>query len=824
MLPLVLCVFTLAPLPAIAATAAIATQAAAIKAAPSEPLDRAWELIRKARRAAANSQPVQASETLVQAEQVAGLLSNSVTLDQLLATIATDQAKVGRLDRAIATATRISYSSMPPQACCIPLRAEAETAIVRAYLQANQGTQARQFADRLSSEISRSQALAVIATDLANRGQFTEAISLSRGIKDGFHQGQARYGIIKAYINGDRFSEAVKLAETISDQSERSALLNTITQWAWRGGRYDLAYQVANRIPELGVRVLAWSEVAFATADAGQQARALTILTQAQQVARRQTDQSSQAVWAGHFARVGAFDRALAIVNSLKGYEQAAARLAVAEGYARAGQYAPAIAMVQRVRDGEMQVVGDIPDPKADTLNQILRRALMARQYETALRTANSFDRGEGRVKALRTIAQQYRQGKQPEKATAVLGQAVAAARTVDRITIFYDRNTFFGVSNAGLLIDLAQDYLSLNQPERARAILDEAMGSARTLKDSNINSLREQVQYLSKIARLYRQLNQPDRAGASAESAFTLVNQFPDNPQLVFYPAWKVQNLAEVAQIFQTVGTPARAREILASARRLLPGIADPQQQIWAEVAIVQAQAVLGPESELKTAVTSALKWGQSLQPAQRDWFAERLIVAVAASDSGYALELAPRLLDRPRQVPILAQIATNYLATGRDGQAQGLVVNLQQVAETLPDDGLRQQLLHDALRSYLVPQGVRDLSIGRLLQAGQINAALDAPNLQAANWAVIAQAYAFQGESSRASQALEFALEAVKRIPDRFDQRDLLWQMFEETLRAGEPGLAGQLANGFAEEAYRQEALKQVRVRLPRGSRPNP
>ncbi|MCC5638415.1 hypothetical protein LC593_21760 [Nostoc sp. CHAB 5844] len=66
------------------------------------PLDKAWDLIRTARREAANGQTAQASESLLQAEQTARLLSNSATLEQLLAKIAGEQAKLGRYDRAIA--------------------------------------------------------------------------------------------------------------------------------------------------------------------------------------------------------------------------------------------------------------------------------------------------------------------------------------------------------------------------------------------------------------------------------------------------------------------------------------------------------------------------------------------------------------------------------------------------------------------------------------------------------------------------------------------------------------------------------------------------
>ncbi|MBD2021387.1 hypothetical protein H6F43_14495 [Leptolyngbya sp. FACHB-36] len=84
----------------------------------------------------------------------------------------------------------------------------------------------------------------------------------------------------------------------------------------------------------------------------------------------------------------------------------------------------------------------------------------------------------------------------------------------------------------------------------------------------------------------------------------------------------------------------------------------------------------------------------------------------------------------------------------------------------------------------------------------------------MKAGNWAIIAQAYATQGEAGRASEAMGFALETIKTIPNRSDRRELLWQLFEEALRAGERSLAAQIANGF-EASYRTTALQRVDLR---------
>jgi hypothetical protein len=786
--------------------------AQSVNSSQPNPIDKAWVLIRTARRQAANQQSAQANAALVEAEQTAALLSNSETSDRLLAIIAAEQAKLGNDDRAIAIASRISNTTMPLQGCCIPVRTEAEIAIVQAYLNAGQINLAQQFAENIQPASSRNPVLVPVVAYLADQGQFTDAIALSQHLAE--PADRARYAIIKGYINADRFTDALQFTQTVTDESERSSLLTLLAQWAWRSGKNDLSYQILNQIPQPG-QTQAWVEVALAYASAGQQEQALNILSQAYQLAKTQPNQSF-AQWAGYFAQIGAFDRAIAITNSLTGYEKADATVTIARAYSDSGQYARAISLVQQVQDGELQPFGDMPDLKVEALYQIVRQAAKDRQYDLAMRAVDSLKQGQHRVEALRTIAQQYRIANQPQQAAAMLDQAIAAARTVDKLTLFYDRNTYFTVSNAGLLIKIAQDYGMLNRPERVTAVLDEALQSARTLKEANESSVREQVQYLSTIAKRYVQLGQRDRALAAAEGAVELVNQFPGSDRSSSFPTGTVQPIAEAAQIFYIAGEDQQAMEMLSGLRTVSSTFTDKQQQLWAIVAIVKAYAAMDAEAQVKETVEAALTLAQSLESAQQGWLIDRLAVAAASSDPAYAIQLVYNKLDRARQIPTLAQIAVNYYAAGQAPQAQAVVIGIQQIAEVIPDDGQREQGLNDAIRSYFVPQGVRNLSISQLLQAGQINADIQSPNLKAYNWSLIAQAYAFQGEAGRASETIQFALDAAKTIPDRFERRDLLWQMFEEALRVGESSLAAQIATGFEEESYRTVALQRMKFVL--------
>ncbi|MEP0934702.1 tetratricopeptide repeat protein [Leptolyngbya sp. FACHB-8] len=777
--------------------------------AQSNPATQAWTLIQTARRHAARGEVAKATEALFQAEQTAALLSNSTTLDQLFATIAAEQAKLGQYDRAIAIANRMSYTSLPALGCCVPVRTDAEVAIVQAYLSAGQVETAQQFAEGIQFASSRDVALVPVISYLAEQGQFREAIALSQRTEA--YTDLAHQAILKSYINADRFTDALAFTETIADQNEKSVLLTTLAQWAWRSGKTDLSYQIASEIPESSSRVQLWIEVALAYAKTGAQERALTILSEAYELAKMQPDSQVFAQWSGYFAQVGAFDRAIALADGLTGYDQAHARVIIARVYSDAGRYDEAIALVQRVPDGVLQPFGDMPDLKAEALQYIAQQAVKAGQYGRAVQAANVLQE-QGRVKALRAIAQHYQRANQSQEAIATLDQALAVARTVDRTTIFYDRNTFVTVSNAGLLLEIAQDYVAFNQPNRAVAVLDEALESAQVLKVESQDSVREQVRSIGAIARLYDQLGQGERVRAAAEGAFNLINQAPGSERSSVFPAWTVEPLAEVAQMFGIAGDREQAMEMLSGLKTASSTITEPIPRLWGMNAIIKAYGTLGAESQMKETAEAALTLVQSLEPAQRDWLIGLIAVAAASSEPSYALQTIQNQPQQAVYIPTLAQIAANYYAKGQDSQAQAVVAQLQQITEMIPDDSQREQALNDAIRYYFVLPGNQDPSIAQLLQAGQINADIQSANLRAYNWFLIAQAYTRQGETNRANQAIQFSLDTVKTMGDRFAQRELLWQMVEQALSTEDRELAEQLAMGFEEEAYRAIALQRL------------
>lgn len=92
------------------------------------------------------------------------------------------------------------------------------------------------------------------------------------------------------------------------------------------------------------------------------------------------------------------------------------------------------------------------------------------------------------------------------------------------------------------------------------------------------------------------------------------------------------------------------------------------------------------------------------------------------------------------------------------------------------------------------------------------QINTVIQSPSLQAHNWALIAQAYAAQGESIRAVKTTQLAVQTAKIILDRFEQLELLWKLFQQMLELGETQLATQLAAEFEVEPYCTVALQQL------------
>ncbi|MBD1995918.1 hypothetical protein H6G00_04660 [Leptolyngbya sp. FACHB-541] len=773
-------------------------------------VDRSWQLIETGQRYAATGLREQAIGVLLEAEQAARSVTDPVTQDQLLVRIVAEQAKLGNADLAIAITSTMGYETYAPEYCCIPLRTEAERAIAQAYLGAGQVEQAVQFAQSIESADSKYQVLTGVINELASQERFDQAIALTNSIVDDTYQKvSAQHTVVRAYARANRYDEGLAFTNTIpQENNERSTAQYTLAQMAIRNGQYDQARQIAQQLTDVSSKIQAFTEIAFAYAGIGESQQAVELISQAYELAQANAQIQLYSQWVYNFAQVGAFDRALQVANSAENeYDQADSKISLARAYLNNGEYERAFEIAQTVQDGELQPFADIPDPKVEIFNQIVERSLAIEQDGFALRVARTYGGPVNQTRALRLIAQHYTKTNQPESTVAVLAEALEVAKTIDSIPVAIDRNTVYNTPNSSLLLDIATDYARLGETEQAIATVDLALQSVQTYNYatsgyySSIAGLRTSA--LTAIAAAYADLEQDRQAvetlSAAVSTAATIENT-----------ALRVRELSQIAKTYGAAGQEDRVRETLTEALQLSESIADTQQKLGLWNAIAEAYAATEQQAT-RELINTALQTIQTLDESQQDGLIGQLAIAVASSTSPtLSLELVNRISDPIVKTTILVEIGAKYAATNPQPQAE-VIAAIVQAADSIPDRNQRNNLLNDLIRNQYAPSWSGS-SLWQYDFASQLNTMLQAPNLKAYNWALIAWGYANYGQSERASEVLERGLELADAIADPIEQEEMHWQMLNDAIGLRHYDLATQVANRLKQPAQQAAALRQI------------
>jgi lipopolysaccharide biosynthesis regulator YciM len=768
-----------------------------------------WELIQTAQQAEKSGQTAPAVAALAQAQSITNQITDTVIKDQLLSKIAIHFASLKQFDQAIAISQSISYSTNAQEYCCIPFRTEAEIGIAQAYLQGKQYNSAISFVKGIRNAGSRNQAIVPVVTELATQGRFEDAIALSKTItNDGLQKSRAQFGIVKGYINRGQFERGLAFTKA-PDTSDRGNAQLTLVQSALRAGKFDQARRIAEQISDGGIKLQAMTEVALAYKSVGQSEQAISLLSQAYQLAKPQPGNQSSAAWVGYFAQAGAYDRASQISNRFKDeYSRLSTRLQIAQAYLQAGQLNQAFERAQTVPEGKLQPFGDIPDPKVEVIQGIVQRSLKTGQFELAIRAARSLNNPRIKVRALRTIAQTYAKQGQTNRALAVLTQAVEVAKNTRSVVVVLDRMTSYSESNAGLLVNLAEDYARFKQTELAIATLNAASQSAQNFDyrqnsyaSGSLSAMPLKVKALTQVARAYTQLGQMQPAIALLDQAAKVAQTVDDSA--------KVEVLTDVAIGYGKAGKVDAAQPLLSQARQL----SQKTTVFWLPSRVAEAYAAVGLNQEAATVVEEFLRLPPSQLEPSLDARIERFAIAVAASESpDLSLQLVEKIQAQPPKVTALANIAAKYLDSDRQPQAT-LVTNkllqaINQIANPVQRDITLQNLFINQIPAPTTPEGwIRRYNLQVLIQQQIQDSVTKSQNL-----ANLSLEYAKQGEMTSARNVLSSALQSTQTIAEPYDRQQILLQMFDNTVRAGYYDLASLVANAFQEPSYKITALRQL------------
>lgn len=752
-----------------------------------------------------------AQQTLSQATQVARQLTDRSSRDQLLAKIAVHYVKMAQPEAAIALTQTMTYE-LPPDTCCVPPRIETEIAIAQAYVQTGQVEQAIQFAERLEFAAAKHQVLMPIITELANQQQFDRAIALTHTIvEDPYQKTLSQYAILKGYVAAGQLSQGWEFTRNFAETGERSAAQLTLVQAAVRSEHYTLAYGIADQIEEIQLNQQALTELALAHAAVGESTKANEVLTQAYELARSETGVVAIAQWAGYFAQIGNDQQALRLVEqAASDYDRADARIWIARAYLEAEQYSKAFEIAQLVKDNELRVLADYPDPKREVLDAIVNRAAEVGQVDLALQVAQSYGEAEAKVKALLLVAEHY--DNQPEKAAEVLMQAFAVGKEISEIWVFPDRHSSLRLSNAGLLVDIARALIEIQETEQAIAVLTTATQSVQAFEVNPDEMLafvsqQQQITNLRSIAQLYAKLNQPDRALATLEMALSM------NTELEAVSD-RIQNLHGIAQAYLEMNQGDRAETILAQMVSLNEAMTDVTQKQATWLSIARLTAELGQEPAARAWVDRLLQIEPTDQ-TPKDWRISRLAVNLAPSSLPLALPLLDQISDPGIKAGALVEIATQLATTE---QPTPEVTNSLIQAIDQADETAQEVIRANLISSLTSPIGPLERSRWEYDLAQRLNQSVRQPRQQAYHAALIARGYANLGDRERAHQILSAGLATATDITHAYEHQDLLQQILDDYQRTDELALSIPVAQSFRHPRYRVTALRRLAQQFQR------
>ncbi len=815
------------------------------------------------------------ADALVQLDQATmqakTLLPAGESRDRLLSAIGLQLLEIKALDQAQAIAQAMTYETL---GAVDLFRVELEKSLVRVYIQAQQTPQAVQLIQALKPEM-RDQYWVIAIETLAQQGEASEATALLKNIVD---QTYFRYvainAITRAHISAEQFAQAQTFLaqQPYADPLDKASGLNEVALWAARANRMEEAVAIAQQIPETNraatlislaelcqareqtecaVNLLAtaaalpypaddwWSwfettrKIAVAYADWGYPDAAENALNAAEQKFPTLPDNPYPAAeWIGAFAKIGAFDRASALLAQLPEAERHESQFRIATAYTDQAQYEQAITFASKIPDRVLFPLPEYPDPKVELLNRILNETVQQEKFAIAQRAALVLQDPVDRVQALRAIATAYQSKQRSQLATETLDQALAVANTIAKHSFLVDRHSSYEVSNADLLTAIAEGYWAAGQQEKAIATLTSALQSEKAFQ-SDLQSPWSRFNQIKKIAQLAYEWKQPDlrqAAVAEGEAQVTTIIENPETP-----PEAIVEQITGLIALSYEPGVaPSETlNRHFARLETLREQAASPEQQLAILYNLVYLYNLTDQPQQVRASIEQALPLIAPLSADLRDGHYTRFALAIASEDPAGVSQLVSLLSSDQKRVEVLLEITKQFAAKDQSTQAIDSFEQAVALAQTSLSASSFESVMVALANSYTFfntggyysNSGPQRTPTEKVLMS-RVPQHISDPLLRARVWISFAPtedelAYAgYQGDrrvygNEQTLQEVFYAglTSALAEIPNNYARRNLLWEGINEAIAAQKFAHATQLANALDGE-YRQSALGLVEM----------
>ena len=779
---------------------------------------------------------------LSQAAELAQTISDVENRDRLLRDIGFILVELDALENAEAIAQAMNYETRDRTGS--NLRSRLEKTLIRAYVRADRMPQAQRIAAKSPPNVSP-QYWAVVAEALVEQNMLVEATALLDRVSDStasydYQQRSVISQINQAYIGAEQFeaAQAFLQQQSFEFSGDGTRELQKIATWAGRSGQLAQARVIADQIPEnyrAGTlldlarlhqyqnqpaqasalldelqQLLAdgnWpsnyspdrfalkTAVAIAYADLGDSETAGQVLLAFEQ------DASAQARGAyltgeqvSAFARIGAFDLAMALLDEASAGQRHEARLSLASVYIDRRQYDPAITILSQIPSSAL---APYLEEQQGLFDQIVEDSLEQDSDRPAKRVAQLTENPLNSIPVWIKIASFYQKKQQSEAAISLLDETLAMVMPLETLNSPADRNADYEVSNAGLLIAIAKGYWAAGQREKAVETAEMAIASIQNFQSDSQSrwygkndleaiaqlGLDWQIPELQSVA--VREIeSRLDAATADERSSSNQYYQLISLARLAYNPNQPDsdvlnRSLAELEEILEQ--TPDVQR--LSSLHNLAALYSKVDRPDKARATIEEVLTLIAPLAAEEQSRNYARLAAATLQNAE-----------IEAS-----FQILPRL-SSARQIELLTDLVRQFAQADDTDQMIRYFEQLVELGERSLSQGDLDRLLLDL--SYELSGLITEETYSQKPRtSAQVALMMRLPQhiSDAQSRSVAWISFAPNLPPAEAAQSYEVLSATLKEIPTSYNKRTFLWLWIEKALSHGAFEQATQIAYGL-------------------------
>ena len=778
---------------------------------------------------------------LNQATELAQTISDVRTHDRILQGIGSMFVELDALAEAQAIAQAMTYETYGEMGA---FRPQLERAIIKAYIQSGQTSQALSIAENAPSNVRKQYWVEAIYA-LADQNLPVEAAALIDRIADDPSSGvsgfdvhdrrQAINRINQIYIGAEQFDKAQAFLQqqALRQAGEEASGLRATVLWAGRAGQLEMARMIANQIPEnyrAGTLIElaqlyqyhgqpeqakslideaqqlfsednndgrgsfeAATQVAEAYAELGETAAARKVLMAAEQAGAVPTNSYSTSDWVSAYAKIGAFDRAMQLVDSASAGQRHKNRLSLATVYTDQGDYDQAMTTLSQMPNSAL-----LPyrRRRQKLYERIAEETLEQKKAGIAKRAVLLIEDPADRVSGWLEVASFHREQRQTQEAVEILDFLVKdeAATTIS-------------------LTAIAQEYWAVGQRDQAIKTAEAAITAIPSFQPDAKAPLYDN-NYLSTIAKLGRNWQAPELQAAAVREMETRIEAAisEELPLLSINSSYQLINLVELAY------TPSQPPSTLFNRNLARLETSFKQEPANYRLSVLDRMASLyssiGRPDKAHAAIKEILPL-IALFPDenQRSHYYSRMAnITIQTADLEDQLQILPRL-STAQHLDVLAgmiQQAASKNDTALSEQYFDQLIQLGKRSQSLGDhDDLLLKLAHSyedhgytGGEFYSPPLPRTSAAVALLMRLPQH---VSDPFQQVVLWNTLIRLGLPPAETDKAYEALYATL---KEIPNGYRKREVLWFFLEHSLNDRDFERAVKTAYQL-EEGYCRTAL---------------